>query len=238
MKKIWIFGDSILRGIVWSESAGRYINSDKLGEKELASYYRMEITNRSRFGCTLTKGAKILQKQFESASACDAALLEYGGNDCDFNWAEVSAAPNETHLPNTPLDTFEALYRETVQGLKVKGSLPVLCNLVPVCSDRYLTWITRTGLSKENILHWLGDENAIYRFQERYSRKIEEIAKSENCPLIDLRGAFLDVRQMESLFCADGIHPNEQGQALICDTFKSAIEHSRILFAKKEITYA
>ncbi|MBO5790318.1 MAG: SGNH/GDSL hydrolase family protein [Clostridia bacterium] len=232
MKRIWIFGDSILRGVVWSESAGRYINSDKLGEKELACRYSMEIVNRSRFGCTLVKGTKILQKQFESAPICDAALLEYGGNDCDFNWADIAAAPTETHSPNTPLDTFEALYRETVQALKAKGTLPVLCNLVPVCADRYLAWITRTGLSKENILRWLGDENAIYRFQERYSRKIEEIAIKENCPLIDLRGAFLSVRQMENLFCADGIHPNEQGQALICNTFASAIDHSRILFPK------
>ena len=230
MKKIWVFGDSILRGVVWSESAGRYINSDKLGEKEIASQYGIEITNRSRFGYTLQKGAQILQKHFEGAAICDAALLEYGGNDCDFNWAEVSAAPTETHLPNTPLDYFETLYKKTVKELKQKGTLPVLCNLVPVCSDRYLSWITRSGLSKENILKWLGDENAIYRFQERYSRKIEEIAKKENCPLIDLRGAFLDVRQMETLFCADGIHPNEAGQALICHTFQHAIENSRFLF--------
>ena len=59
MKKIWVFGDSILRGVVWSESAGRYINSDKIGEKEIACRYGMEITNRSRFGCTLPKGTKI-----------------------------------------------------------------------------------------------------------------------------------------------------------------------------------
>ena len=233
MKKIWVFGDSILRGVVWSESAGRYINSDKLGEKEIACRYGIEITNRSRFGCTLQKGSKILQKQLECAAICDAALIEYGGNDCDFNWAEVSAAPTEVHLPNTPLDTFESLYIDTVRNLKAKDTMPILCNLVPVCSDRYLSWITRSGLCKENILRWLGDENAIYRFQERYSRKIEEIAKKESCPLIDLRGAFLDVRQMETLFCTDGIHPNEQGQALICDTFKNAIENSRLLFSKK-----
>ena len=233
MKKIWVFGDSILRGVVWSESAGRYINSDKLGEKEIACCYGIEITNRSRFGCTLQKGTKIVEKQFENASICDAALIEYGGNDCDFNWAEVAAAPTKTHTPNTPLDEFEALYKETVRALKEKGTLPVLCNLIPVCADRYLSWITRTGLSKENILHWLGDENAIYRFQERYSRKIEEIAKAEQCPLIDLRGAFLNVRQMETLFCTDGIHPNEQGQALICNTFKDAIENSRLLFKEK-----
>lgn len=233
MKKIWIFGDSILRGVVWSDSAGRYITSDKLGEKELAQSYHMEIVNRSRFGCTLPKGTLILKKQFEKADACDAALLEYGGNDCDFNWAEVAAAPNEKHLPNTPLDTFEALYKEAVRELKSKGALPVLCNLVPVCSERYLSWITRGGLSRENILHWLGDENAIYRFQERYSRKIEDIAKEENCPIVDLRGAFLDVRQMESLYCIDGIHPNEKGQSLICDTFRSAIQGSRILFADR-----
>ena len=92
MKKIWIFGDSILRGVVWSESAGRYINSDKLGEKEIACRYGIEITNRSRFGCTLQKGSKILQKQLECAAICDAALIEYGGNDCDMHVAVFISA--------------------------------------------------------------------------------------------------------------------------------------------------
>ena len=231
MKKIKIYGDSILKGVMYNDELKRY---KLFGYRyEQLTDNGIEVENNCKMGATIDEGLEIMKATLKDCDKDTVVVLEYGGNDCDFNWAEVSAAPTEVHLPNTPLDTFESLYIDTVRNLKAKGTMPILCNLVPVCSDRYLSWITRSGLCKENILRWLGDENAIYRFQERYSRKIEEIAKKESCPLIDLRGAFLDVRQMETLFCRDGIHPNEQGQALICDTFKNAIENSRLLFSKK-----
>ncbi|MBQ2712335.1 MAG: SGNH/GDSL hydrolase family protein, partial [Clostridia bacterium] len=78
-----------------------------------------------------------------------------------------------------------------------------------------LQWITRDGLSKESILQWLGDEQMIYRRQERYNNVLLQAALKNGITVLDLREAFLRTRHYESLLCEDGMHPNEQGQALM-----------------------
>ena len=225
---VWIFGDSILRGVVWSAERGRYVTTDRLGEERLARDYGLVTVNRSRFGYTVDKGLAMIQKQLSTAPAPDLAILEYGGNDADFVWAEVSGSPEEEHLSHTPLPRFVETYTEAVRTLKAAGARPVLCTLPPVCASRYLDWISR-GLSRERILSWLGDEGAIYRYQERYSHAVEEVARREDCALVDLRGAFLAERKMERLYCADGIHPSEAGQELIGRTFAKRLETSSLL---------
>ena len=39
-------------------------------------------------------------------------------------------------------------------------------------------------------MRWLGDVGNIYVWQERYSRAVERLAREENVPLVDVRGAF------------------------------------------------
>ena len=79
-------------------------------------------------------------------------LVEYGGNDCDFNWEEVAAAPEAEHLPKTPLSKFEGMMRGAVKAIKDKGITPLLMSLPPIDAERYIGWITKTGLSKQNIV--------------------------------------------------------------------------------------
>ena len=109
-----------------------------------------------------------------------------------------------------------------VLSLRAHGVRPVLSTLPPISSERYLNWITRDGLSKENILLWLGDENAIYRYQENYSRAIERLAGELGCMLVDLRSAFLEQRVLLPYLCEDGIHPNDAGQHLIGEVLAKA----------------
>lgn len=221
---IMIFGDSIMKGVVLSESDARYKVSNILGIDALAKRFGLNIDNRSRFGCTLEKGFGVLQRTIDREPDCGAVILEYGGNDCDFDWELVAAAPEAEHQPHTPIERFTELYAGAIEFLNGKGIVPVLTTLPPLCSERYLNWICRNGLSRENILSWLGDANAIYRYQERYSRAVEQLSERFQTPLIDLRSAFLAERQMEKLFCSDGIHPNEKGQQLIQDTFAKFFE--------------
>ena len=96
------------------------------------------------------------------------------------------------------------------------GKSPVVVTLPPIHSERYLSFICREGLSRERILRWLGDVEAISRWQEKYSEMARQIASEEGTGLIDLRSAFLeDRRPLEALLCADGIHPSREGQELI-----------------------
>lgn len=224
MKRIMIFGDSIMKGVVLSEGDKRYKISSALGTEALAARFGLNIDNRSRFGCTIEKGVNLLRRTIDKDPSCGAVILEYGGNDCDFNWQDISAEPTAEHSPHTPLERFKSIYTSAIEYLRQKDITPVLTTLPPLCAERYLNWICRNGLSRENILSWLGDINAIYRYQERYSHAVEQLAEAHETPIVDLRGAFLAERKMENLFCEDGIHPNEQGQRLIHDTFSSFIE--------------
>jgi len=219
LENIMIFGDSIMKGVVLSENDSRYRISSGLGIDSLAQRFGLSIANHSRFGCTLEKGMGVLRRTVEKTPDCGAIILEYGGNDCDFDWAQIAAEPEREHFPNTTLDRFTELYAGVIEYLREQGIAPVLTTLPPLCSERYLSWICRSGLSRESILSWLGDVDAIYRYQENYSNAVAKLAQTFNTALIDLRGAFLAENRLEDFYCTDGIHPNENGQRLIQNVF-------------------
>ncbi len=221
---ISIFGDSILKGVRLLAGTTRYGTTDDIGLESIARSHDWILDNRSRFGCTVQKGELFLNRQLGKGEAPAAVLLEYGGNDADFRWAEVSERPYDEHEPNTPLPVFVETLRRMIKTLCSRGVKPVLTTLPPISSERYLDWITRDGLSKENILLWLGDANAIYRYQEKYSLAIERLAAETGCFLVDLRSAFLEKRALLPYLCADGIHPNDAGQRLIHEVLRRAAD--------------
>lgn len=217
-KNLTIYGDSIMKGVVLDGE--RY----KIGTKieSFAEKMFSSVSNRSRFGSTIEKGVDLLEKDLaRHALAQGVVVLEFGGNDCDFDWRAIAAQPELDREPNTAIDRFAVLYRRAIALVRQAGSTPVLANLPPISAEKYLNWICRSGLSRENILHWLGDENAIYRYQERYSHLIESLARQEQTGLVDLRSVFLNNRSINGLLCDDGIHPNKNGQKLIMSAFES-----------------
>lgn len=224
LNRITIFGDSILKGVQLQKESKRYAVEDCLALDSLANRYGFTLENCSRFGYTIERGEKLVLRQLEKGIEADAVILEYGGNDADFRWEEVSARPLEEHEPNTPLPRFLDQLDQLVEQIRNRGIRPVLTTLPPISASRYLAWITRNGLSKENILLWLGDEGAIYRYQERYSNGIKELAEKKAVDLVDLRDAFLAQRQLLPYLCEDGIHPNSAGQKLIHDAFAKKLE--------------
>ena len=153
----------------------------------------------------------------------DFALIELGGNDCDFDWNEVAKNPDIDHQPNTTMDEYEQSIIKMIETLREKGIEPVLTNLHPIDPVKYFDWITKDGLSKEAILKWLKDVFKIYRFQELYSLTISKISQQLNVRLIDIRKAFLRAGNLMELLCKDGIHPNEKGHKIMTDCLISYI---------------
>lgn len=211
---VTIFGDSILKGIVLQN--GRY-TVHREWEKRFMEDHDITLVNRSRFGCTIRKAMGLIRRDCEKPHAAgDSVLLEFGGNDCDYDWSEIAGDPAREYDCKTPPETFRAEYRKAIRLIRESGRTPVLATLPPIHSERYLRFICRGGLSKENILTWLGDVEAIYRWQEKYSDIVTKLSAEEGTKLIDLRGAFLrDGRAPEVLLCDDGIHPSLSGQGLI-----------------------
>jgi lysophospholipase L1-like esterase len=217
MKKAAIFGDSILKGIQLDSGTKKYIvknciDIDKIGNKHLVS-----IDNFSMFGCTIRKGNIMLRRRLER-EYFDIVMLEYGGNDCDFNWKEIAERPHDKHIPNTSFTTFIDIYLKMINLLKEKCIRPIVATLPPLEPQRFFDWFCK-GLNKENIVKWLGTVNTIYRWQEKYSRAIEYIAHKTDTLLVDIRGAFLKYFRIDDLLCEDGTHPNSKGQNVITEAF-------------------
>jgi len=219
IQRISVWGDSVTKSVVFDEVKGRYETLKISVAAQCAKIFNMDIDNNSRFGATVTKGHKSLTRALERGVECDAIILEYGGNDCDYNWNEVALDPDAPHVPNTPLDAFRQTYLHMIDAVRKKGIQPVLLSLPPLDADRYFKWITRTGISRENILRFLGDIGHIYRHQERYSNAVTNIAMEQKCSYIDVRGAFLAAPNLGAQMCLDGIHPNDRGYRTMREAF-------------------
>ena len=218
--KVMLFGDSILKGVVLGEQDGKYAVRNRLELEGLSEEYGITISNQSKFGCTVSKAYRLIEQLLGTKTKpCDYMVLEYGGNDCNFDWKEIAATPDSEHLPATPPESFFITYAALLSLLKSKGIQPILANLPPISSEKFLSWVCRGGLCRDSILQWLGDRDAIYRFHERYSRMVERLAAENGCPLLDLRGVFLEKRSIEDYICCDGMHPDEKGQKLIREGF-------------------
>ena len=219
-KQIQIYGDSIMKGVQLDTASERYYLPKENNFTVFQEEYPLDIHNNSKFGCTIEKGCQQLQKALDKDLACDMVLLEYGGNDCDYDWAKVAENPEKEHLPHTDIHTFEKVYRKMLSMLKEHGLTPIMMSLPPVDGEKYLNWICHNGLNRENILKFLGDVQMIYRFQELYSNAAVKIARETNTLLIDVRSVFLDKRNFKDLICEDGIHPNEEGHKLMKRVFE------------------
>jgi lysophospholipase L1-like esterase len=222
--KIGVWGDSFFQGVVFDDAAGRYRISKDNAVNLCSQALKATVENFSKFGCTVIKGKQRLFQHLDKGKACDVAIIEYGGNDCDMPWEEISAHPEREHSPKVPLKVFSAQIQEMIDALVSYGSIPLLTTLPPLQHERYLSWICRDGLSRENILRFLGDSHHIYRHHERYSLELSKLARENDCRLVDVRSAFLDHAEYQELICRDGIHPNEKGQLLIRETFMAFVD--------------
>ena len=222
ISKIYVWGDSILNGVVLDEAAGRYRLLKNSAVNAFAQLFHLEVKNHSHFGCTAPKALANLDRTLNSGFDTDMVLLEFRGNDCDFNLAEVSLDPDGEHKPNTSYEDFVEAMQKMIQTLLAKGITPVLMSLPPIDSFRFFDWVTKPeNIDADKVLSFIGEKEYIYRHQERYSRAITRLAYENGLPLIDVRDAFLKEKNVNQCLCADGIHPNEKGQKLIQDVLST-----------------
>lgn len=229
---VHVYGDSIFKGIVMDKTTGQYVPMPSDDFQPMAQEYSLDVVNKSKFGYTIDRGWALLSRALAKQKPCDVLILEYGGNDCNHNWREVSDAPGAEHAPVTALTTFRQTMYAMIDNLRKLQILPVLVSLPPIHAQRFLDYVVATteGTSADRIVSWLGDVEMIYRYQELYSSAVTKIAYETGCPYVDLRSAFLDKHNYSELLCADGIHPNESGHALISETITAAAD--RIFGAK------
>lgn len=135
LREIVLWGDSIMRGVVYDEAKQKYSLASPNGAEAASRVLGIPLRNRARMGCTVDKGLTLIQKDLktekEEGEGIEAALLEFGGNDCDFNWGQVAADPEAKHQPRTPLDRFSVHLEEMIRLVRSHGMRPVLVTLPP-----------------------------------------------------------------------------------------------------------
>ena len=215
MERAFIYGDSLLKATVPDEDMHYRFHLPEV----MAQYPtdRLEVVNRAKMGATVTKGLSLVEHDVQRGMDARWALVAYGGNDSDFDWEAIAAAPEQEHLPHTVLPEFIEKLRCAVQELASAGVQPVLMTLPPIDGQRYFQFISRRA-DGGSILRWLGDVGRIYRHQELYSDTVAALAMSEGLPLIDVRRQFLPLRDLPRLIAADGIHLTMPGYRRLFDT--------------------
>jgi len=219
-EKLQIWGDSLLKGVVFDELRNRYQILRDNCVQQLKGLLPFPVENNARMGCTAPEGYEMLLAGEMRPGGL--ALIEFGGNDCDMDWAAVAADPSKDHQPKTSPEAFTHALEQCVAHARQAGMQPMLVVPTPLHAQRFFDWVTR-GLDRAAVLDFLGDEGRVYRWQERYALLVCATASKLGCPLLDLRDAFLAVKGYERLLCIDGIHPNAAGHALMLDTMKAAL---------------
>ena len=230
MKKVSVFGDSILKGVQYNQKSGRYVVEDNIGFDGIAERAGYSVQNFSKLGCTVTKAWNYLQRMFPKIDA-DLVFMDFGGNDCDFDWKAISDSPLNIHKPNTEYYDFIGTYNNMVDYILAKRRMPVLATLVPIQADEYIEYVvSENNLDRRNINKWLGgDVKRIENYQRVYSDAVKGIASRKDIPYIDIRAAFEANVDTTALMCRDGIHPNDRGQAVIHDCFEAFLEDFIVL---------
>ncbi len=72
-------------------------------------------------------------------------MVELGGNDCDYNWKEISENPDKEYYPNTPLPKFIESINTIIEKFRANGIEPILTNLPPLSSQNTSIGLAKTG---------------------------------------------------------------------------------------------
>lgn len=227
--QITLFGDSVSKGLYLQNKKIMRIGHSAVDI--LAQNYGMAVDNLSFFGQTLKKcWEKGHFERFaeENKRGGRTAVIALGGNDCDYNWEEVAAAPYAEHRPNTPLPEFEEILGRVISTLKGRGHTPVFASLPPIDSLRYFENVICGRADGARVMEFFcGDVTNISRHQEAYNAAIMRKALSEGCGFIDFRSELLLKRGFLNYLSDDGIHPNQKGHEAIAAAVGKYISAAR-----------
>ena len=88
MKTYYMFGDSLMRGVMPDE-AWNYHSSDAIGFEKMQAQYNMKFLNFAMPTFTSERVKMWLTQVISSHLVPDVAFLECGGNDCDYDWKSI-----------------------------------------------------------------------------------------------------------------------------------------------------
>ncbi len=212
-----VFGDSILKGVITipeSKNLFDVTQNDALtyAQKKLG----FELDNRSIYGNITTKGLQKMQKYFEKGGHADFCIIEFGSNDCDYDWniftPGAELPPFEEIQPKVPLEEYISNISEMVKLCRDNKVTPIIMNLVPYVCDDWFKTITK-GQDAEAILRFLsGNPETLGKNQEKYNSALTKFAKDNKVKILDYWEITTRIEDFKKKYMGpDGIHLNEDG---------------------------
>ena len=225
--KLVVFGDSILKGVITIPNSAKLFDvtendSLSLAQKELG----FELDNRSIYGNITSKGLVKLQKFFEKGGEADFCIIEFGSNDCDYDWnifkPDAELPPASEIKQKVPLAEYLENLKQMVELCRSNKVTPLMMGLIPyVCDDWYKTIIK--GQDEAAILDFLGgNPEQLCKNQLIYKNAQADFVQKNNVQFLDPWTIFEGHKE---LMCYDGIHPNEKGYELLSKAWIKFLSH-------------
>jgi len=212
-----VFGDSILKGVITLPESKNLFD---VTQNDALSYARekldFDLDNRSIYGNITTKGLLKMQKYFEKGNHADFCIIEFGSNDCDYDWTIFKAGaqlpPFDQIQPKVPFEQYLANISEMVKLCRDNKVTPIIMNLIPyVCSDWFKT--ISKGNDADAILRFLGGSpETLGKNQEKYNTALTSYAKENKVKILDYWEITTRIQDFQKKYMGpDGIHLNEDG---------------------------
>ena len=207
--KLVVFGDSIVKGVITIPDSGKLFDvtendSLTLAQKKLG----FELDNRSIYGNITSKGLVKLQKFFDKGETADFCIIEFGSNDCDYDWG--------TLIQKVPLADYLENLKQMISLCRANKVTPLMMGLIPYVCDNWFKTIIK-GQDEAAILNFLGGTaETLGKNQLIYKNAQAEFVKENKVQFLDPWTIFEGHKE---LMCYDGIHPNEKGYQLLADAW-------------------
>lgn len=203
--KLVVFGDSILKGVITIPGSGKLFDIAEIDSLTLAQQkLGFELDNRSLYGNITSKGLLKLQNFFEKGGETDFCIIEFGSNDCDYDWG--------TFVQKVPMTEYLDNLSQMVNLCRANKVTPLMMGLIPyVCNNWFKTIIK--GHDEAAILKFLGGTSeTLGKNQLAYKNAQADFVNKNNVQFLDPWPIFEGHKE---LMCYDGIHPNENGYKLL-----------------------
>ena len=133
-------------------------------------YIRSVNRKQSKIWSTISIGKNIIFKNIELIKETKSkyVIMEFGGNDCGYNWREILENPDKEHYSKSWITEFIEIYSYLIDEFKKIGKEPVLLSLPPIDSTKYFDYISKK-LNTDNILKLMeGNKQFLTNWHERY----------------------------------------------------------------------
>jgi len=216
--RIVAFGDSTTAVYDWPPAAGE-VYAQCL-PKALAKHgIRAEVINAGIGDTTSREGRERLDTDVRSY-APDIVIVQFGIND---SW--IDADLGQTH-PRLKREEFRDNLHYFIDTLRKDGAQVILMTPNPMrWSDPFYIDV----FSRIPALLDTSEERGINALLDLYAQDVREVANDKNVALIDVFKVFEDYGKQPGqsinnlLLEGDGIHPNAEGQRLVCELLSAQI---------------